>query len=1194
MKGPVVSLIALCRYSINIAAFVVFLLGSVNGYAQSNIRYKSVALNTDTLKLDSLSVVPGTLAIKNADGLLIDTNDYTLYSFQSLLIWKKKPALDSVKVFFRVFPFALAGESYNKNFEAYRQNSINQLAKPFIYRPVDERGFFIDFGGLDYNGSFSRSVGFGTNQDVVLNSLFNLQLSGMLGNDVEVSAAITDNNIPIQPEGNTQQIQEFDKIFIQIRKDRQRVLVGDYDLFNPQRDYFMRFSKKYQGAYYTGAFDIKKAGTFKTGAAGGISRGKFSRNTLTVSEGNQGPYKLTGSNGETFLVVLANTEEVFVNGVKMERGADRDYVIDYNLGEITFMPRRIITKDLRVVVEFEYSERNYLRTAAFLNTEFESKKADVHFNVYSEQDSKGQNVQQDLNQDKKTFLTTIGDSLQNAFYRGWDSVGFDPNRVLYQMKDTAVFPFTFPGIFVYSTDPANAKYAVTFSFVGEGKGNYVPATSTANGRVYQWVLPIIDSVNLTAKPAGSYEPVILLVTPKYQQMYTLGGEVRPDKNNTIIAEAAMSNLDLNMYSKQDQQDNLGFAARGGYKGNFVTKYDSAQKQKQQLTIDLNYEFLQNRFNTIERYRNIEFGRDWNLATAQQRYDEHLAISNLTYQWLGLGNINYRFKTFIQTGNYQGFENGLNGVFSKNGFNLVFQNSYLRSSSPTITTNYIRPKADFYYSSAKTKGWKIGALYDHEINMIKDLAGDSLTRNSFLWQNYKVYAATPDSATNKFSIEYVMRYEHRPNKRSFNEPFFGAQTVNFSGQVNSLKNQTLNFNLTYRHAKDGDSLNSQQPENFYLGRVDYNLSLLKGAIRSTTLYEIGSGREQKTQLNFQRSLTNQGEYIWLGDLNENGVKDINEFQLRGSLIDSASYIRVFVVTPEFVAVNTSQLNQVLQINPAAVWKSKKGIRKVLSMFNILASVQIIKKTYADRNKKIGNYFNPFPLSSETQQLVSTTFNSRNSLYFNRLDPKYGAQIDFNYVKNRTLLTTGFENRILQSQGITARWNIVKTLNIQTSYTNGLKANESDFFKTLQYRYTFNDAFADLSYQFKTTLRLSARYDFSIKKNPTDSVGVQQAQIHKATLNARYNRLGKTSVDATVAYASIVYNDKGYVNAQLEFAMLEGLRNGNNLVWTLAFEQNLTANIQLAITYDGRMTGFTPGVKETLKAVHTGRAEIRAVF
>ena len=43
----------------------------------------------------------------------------------------------------------------------------------------------------------------------------------------------------------------------------------------------------------------------------------------------------------------------------MERGADRDYVIDYNLGEIRFMPRRIISKDLRVVVEFEYSDKNF-------------------------------------------------------------------------------------------------------------------------------------------------------------------------------------------------------------------------------------------------------------------------------------------------------------------------------------------------------------------------------------------------------------------------------------------------------------------------------------------------------------------------------------------------------------------------------------------------------------------------------------------------------------------------------------------------------------------------------------------------------------------------------------------------------------------------------------------------------------------
>lgn len=1164
----------------------------------SNIRYKVFYTNADTLKLDSLSIIPGSVAVRGAVGSdVIDSSSYILKPFESKLIWLKKPAFDSVKVFFRVYPFALGGETYHKSYKAYVKASENAFAHPFIYNPLESDGKLIDFGSLDYNGSFSRSVSFGNNQDVVLNSLFNLQLSGMLTKDLEITAAITDNNIPIQPDGNTQHIQEFDKIFIQLRKDQHKVIVGDFDLAN-NTDYFLRFARKYEGGDYVGAYKIKNVGIFKTEVAGGIARGKFARNTLAVTEGNQGPYKLTGANGETLITILANSEQVFINGAKLDRGTDRDYTIDYNLGEITFMPKRIISADLRIVVEFQYSNNDYTRSAAYLSTDLQMKKADVYFNLFSEQDSKGNNIQQTLNADKKTFLSSIGDSIQNAFYRGFDTAAYDPNRILYTMVDSnvAALNYRFDSVFVYSTNPTSKFYAVSFSYVGDGRGNYVPADNTANGRVYNWVAPMLDSVSHVFRPQGSYEPVIFLVTPKYQQMYTLGADYKINKSNKITTEVAMSNYNQNMFSTIDKKDDIGFAGRVGYQGAIVTKGDSASKKMQSVTFDLNYEFQQNRFTPIERFRAVEFNRDWNLpTTSTQQYNQHLGIANIGYVWSNLGGLTYHFKTLIQDTVYKGYETGLNGTFTRNGFNIAFTNSYLNSASSSVKTNFIRPKADFSYAPKSFKGWKIGALYDHEINLIKAAGADTLANTSYIWQNYKVYAGTVDSTKNKYGIDFTQRYEQRPmlGKNSFGKPYYSAQSVNFTGSVTTVKDHTLNYNLTYRHAVNSDSAGvSQTPEHFYLARVDYNLSALKGVIRSTTLYEIGTGRQQKTQISYQASPTNQGDYIWV-DANHNGIKEINEFVLSPYKTDS-SYIRLILPTPEYASVNTNQFNEVLNINPAAAWQNKTGIRKVLSKFSLFASIQISKKTFADKNKKVGNYFNPIPLKKEDSSIVATTVSSRNSLYFNRLDPKYGAQFDFNYSQGRNYLTGGFENRLAQSEDILVRWNVVKGFNTQVMYTNGVKANQSDFYSDLKYRFTYNDVNTDFSYQFQSFLRLDLKYDLSLKVNPNDSVGKQTAQVNKFTLEGRYNRLKKSTISASLAYATIKYNDKNFPNEQLQYAMLDGLQKGNNLVWNVSFSQNLGANIQLTLAYDGRMTGFTAGDKSTLKPIHNGRAELRALF
>ena len=74
------------------------------------------------------------------------------------------------------------------------------------------------------------------------------------------------------------------------------------------------------------------------------------------------------------------------------------------------------------------------------------------------------------------------------------------------------------------------------------------------------------------------------------------------------------------------------------------------------------------------------------------------------------------------------------------------------------------------------------------------------------------------------------------------------------------------------------------------RIDYGFTALKGAIRGSSLYEIGAGREQKIQYNYLENPNGQGSYAW-SDINENGVQEINEFYV-STFNNENRFIRIF--------------------------------------------------------------------------------------------------------------------------------------------------------------------------------------------------------------------------------------------------------------------------------------------------------------
>ncbi len=1131
-------------------------------HAPSNQRQHTISTRITTIRLDTLSIIPGSLRIPNTPDSLwrLDAVDATLH-------WLGNLPGDSVTITYRVFPYRLNAPKRQMGFDTVMGKFVIAPLRMPTRRPPDE---WTDGGRMNYNGSLGRGIAFGNRQDPVLNSTLNLQLNGYLGDSIRVAAAITDNNIPVQPDGNTQNLNEFDQVQLRFSKNGRSLTLGDFDLRRTRSPY-LNFYKRLQGALFEAETRHGPSTVNNIVASAAVARGKFTRNVFQGIEGNQGPYRLTGANGEPFFIVLAGTERVWIDGVQLQRGQDQDYIINYNTAEVTFTPKQMITRDKRIQIEFEYADRNYLNAQFYLSDELRLKeRTTLRIGAYLNQDARNAPVNMSLDAPRRQFLANIGDSTHKAFFPSAVIDSFAAGKILYARKDTTLPGGRRDSFYVFSQDRSRTLYTLNFIDVGPGRGHYLPdPASAANGKVYRWSPP--DPA--TGQPTGQFEPAILLVAPRSQQVFTAGIDQAVGRYGQLSADLSLSVFDANRLSAKDKGDDPGIAARAGYRHEKPLQGPSART----IGYEARIEHVDAAFRPVERLRDVEFNRDWGLPIQPVTAGEDIFRLAASVREGERHTLAYGIAGLRRTTGEQALRHELTHRLDQGKWQLDNNLRYTRLTTPGQTGNFLRPTIRISRKLPKWQGMEAGIKYDLEHNERRDRQTDILDPLSFSFDIFEGWLRSPEQKPDRWGISYFTRSDKYPVGHRMQRAD-RSHNIGFNTALMSREHHQFRLATTYRKLQVYDpALAGSASDETILGRFEYNANGWKGAIAGNLLYELGTGQEPRRDFTYLEVPAGQGEYAWI-DYNADGLQQLNEFEI-AQFRDQARFIRVFTPSSRFIRANYLQFNYSLVFNPrAALGTRQTGLRKILARTWLQSNLQVGRKNIAAGLAS----FDPFadPLADSTLITLDRVWS--NSFSFNRSSQTWGLDLNNIRTDGRSFLSYGYETRSVNDWNARARYNPDRRWSLQMlarAITHGL---ETPLFSNRNYRVKGRALEPRLIYTHGTNFRAQAGYVHTRRRN---EMGAETSLSDALQTECKYNLPSRTALSARFTLNRIEYDSPP--QTAVAYLMLDGLQPGRNRLWSIDLTRRLTTFLELSMQYEGRQAGRSG-------TVHTGRAQLRAIF
>jgi hypothetical protein len=1139
--------------------FLLLVIGSFSVLAQENsTNYvkKRIAFK-DSIRIDSVSINPTKFLIKTKDNRVLDSTFYTVDFPEAILTFKKPIETDTIQIEYLRYPDFLTKvyKQLDDNIIVERSSNLQQL---YRLENSNSQDVFTPFDGLTTSGSISRGVTIGNNQNSVLNSELDLQISGKLSDKVSLRASIQDANIPLQESGYSQRLDEFDQVFIELFSEDWNIRAGDIDLENT-KSYFANFSKRVQGLLVNANLSDETS----VFASGALVRGQFTTTQFTAQEGNQGPYKLRGPNNELFVLIVSGSETVYVNGVPLERGENNDYIIDYNAGEIIFNSTFPMTSEMRITVDYQFSDRNYSRFTVFGGGSYNTEKLSLNVSVYSESDAKNQPLQQNLSTEQTQILADAGDNTDLMVAPSATEESFSENRILYRKELIGT-----EEIFVFSNNPEDQLFSVRFTLVGPNQGNYVLSNSNAISNIYEYVAPI------SGVPQGNYEPVTQLVAPERLQVAVINGRYQPTEKTSVFFELAGSKNDANLFSSLDDDDNDGFAGKLTVKQNLI-KTDSLWN----LSALVDADFIQDNFRTIQRLYRAEFSRDWNLDNAQNVQgnqgnfnfgNQLLFTSGLQLSHSKKGTASYNFEHLNYAENFNGNRHNVSANLKLGDFRIVSNSSFLNNESTLNRSTFLRSFNRMVYG--KNNKW-IGGKFAIEDNEQTVMASDSLTPMSQKFKAYEAFIGIGDSTKVYAEVGFIKRFNDSLRNNSV-ERVNSSNTYYLKSRLVQNTKTNLQLFVNYRDLESEDT--SVENEQSLNSRLSFNQKLFNNLIIWNTSFETNSGTLPQQDFTYVEVEAGQGAYTWI-DYNENGIQELNEFEI-AQFADQGSYIRVLLPNQVFVRTHQNRLSQTVTFNPQQWSTSKNKTEKFFSHFYNQTSYLIDRKI-----RREGNNFNLNPFQEDEDNQLALNNSIRNVLFYNRGKQRYTTSYTFLSNTSRNLLTIGFQENKLTNHQFNFNHKFATNWLTNALASFGTDASLSENFTNRNYTIDETRLQPKLSYLFNENAQFDIFYQYTLKDNTEGDL--EALTQNNYGMSFTYNNAQKIALTGEFNFFQNAF--EGNANTPVAYQMLEGLQPGKNFTWSLLAQKKLTKFLDLNLNYFGRKT-------ETSRTIHTGTVQLKAYF